>query len=166
MTGWRGTLLQPLANLYGAAARAKFERAEHHRAGLPVICVGNFTAGGTGKTPLTALICSRLKAEGQKPVVLTRGHGGRINGPHWVDPARDNARDVGDEPLLLAAAAPVLVSRNRRDGAREIERRGEHTVIVMDDGLLNGSLEKDCSIAVLDGVRGLGNGEVIPAGPL
>jgi tetraacyldisaccharide 4'-kinase len=160
-----------VAALYGWAARQRFARTEPYRSRLPVICVGNFTAGGTGKTPLALHLCRRLEAAGHQPVVLTRGYGGRLSGPYWVnarsDTGRDTGRDVGDEALLLADAAPTLIARDRRAGARAIET-GPHpaTVIVMDDGLQNPALAKDLAIAVVDGGRGLGNGLVIPAGPL
>jgi tetraacyldisaccharide 4'-kinase len=161
------TALQPLGALYGAAVRHRFERTDPYRSRLPVICVGNFTAGGTGKTPLALHLCRRLEAASHQPVALTRGYGGRLSGPYWVDATRDTARDVGDETLLLARTAPTLVAGDRRAGARAIET-GPHpvTVIVMDDGLQNPGLAKDLTIAVVDGGRGLGNGQVIPAGPL
>jgi tetraacyldisaccharide 4'-kinase len=131
------------------------------------VCVGNFTAGGTGKTPLSLLIARTIEALGAKPAFLTRGYGGRIAGPHWVSSGRDSARDVGDEPLLLANVAPTLVCRDRAAGARAIVSTGAgHGAIVMDDGLQNGALAKDLTIAVVDGRRGVGNGLVIPAGPL
>ncbi len=160
-------LLRPLGALYGWAARTRYLRARSYRSRLPVICVGNFTAGGTGKTPLTIYLSEQLKAAGHEPVVLTRGYGGRLSGPYWVDARTDNARNVGDEPLLLARAAPTLVARDRAAGARAIES-GPHpaTVILMDDGLQNPTLAKDFSIAVVDGARGVGNGLVMPAGPL
>jgi tetraacyldisaccharide 4'-kinase len=163
------TVLQPLAALYGWSATARYWRATPYRSRLPVICVGNFTAGGTGKTPLAMHLCERLKAAGHEPVALTRGYGGRLAGPYWVNAKSDVARDVGDEALLLARAAPTLVARDRRAAAHAIET-GPHpaTVIVMDDGLQNPGLAKDLTIAVVDGSRGrgLGNGLVIPAGPL
>jgi tetraacyldisaccharide 4'-kinase len=163
------TVLKPLAALYGWAATARYWRATPYRSRLPVICVGNFTAGGTGKTPLTIHLCERLKAAGHEPVALTRGYGGRLSGPYWVNAKSDVARDVGDEALLLARAAPTLVARDRRAGAHAIET-GPHpvTVIVMDDGLQNPGLAKDLTIAAVDGDRGrgLGNGLVMPAGPL
>ena len=161
------TVLKPLAALYGWAATARYWRATPYRSRLPVVCVGNFTAGGTGKTPLVIHLCERLKAAGHEPVALTRGYGGRLSGPYWVNAKSDVARDVGDEALLLARAAPTLVARDRRAGAHAIET-GPHpvTVIVMDDGLQNPGLAKDLTIAVVDGGRGLGNGLVMPAGPL
>jgi tetraacyldisaccharide 4'-kinase len=161
------TILQPLGALYGWAAAARYFRATSYRSRLPIVCIGNFTAGGTGKTPLAIHLCERLKAAGHEPAALTRGYGGRLTGPYWVNANSDVARDVGDEALLLAKAAPTLVARDRRLGARAIEI-GPHpvTVIVMDDGLQNPALTKDLTIAVVDGGRGLGNGLAMPAGPL
>jgi tetraacyldisaccharide 4'-kinase len=160
-------LLQPLGALYGRVAEARYFRTTPYRSRLPAICIGNFTSGGTGKTPLAIHLCEHLKAAGHEPAVLTRGYGGRLSGPYWVNAASDVARDVGDEALLLARAAPTLIARDRRLGARAIEV-GPHaaTVIVMDDGLQNPGLTKDLAIAVVDGARGIGNGLVAPAGPL
>lgn len=159
--------LAPLAAIYGWAAETRYNRASPYRSRLPVVCVGNFTAGGSGKTPLAIHLCEQLKAVGHEPVALTRGYGGRLAGPYWVDAASDAARDVGDEALLLAVAAPTLLARDRAAGARAIEV-GPHpaTVVVTDDGLQNPSLAKDFTIAVVEGGRGLGNGRVMPAGPL
>ncbi|MDX2202766.1 MAG: tetraacyldisaccharide 4'-kinase [Hyphomicrobiaceae bacterium] len=160
-------LLSPLGRLWGHVARRRLARARPYRSRLPVVCIGNFTAGGTGKTPLVLHVCALLAARGEAPAALTRGYGGSFKGPYWVDPVHDHAAQVGDEALLLAAAARTLVSRNRALGARAIEA-GPHatSVIVMDDGLQNPSLEKDLVIAVVDGARGFGNGRVLPAGPL
>jgi tetraacyldisaccharide 4'-kinase len=157
--------LGPLGALYGRAAAARFSWVRPYRSRLPVICVGNFTAGGTGKTPLVMHLCQRLAAAGRRPVALTRGHGGRQRGPHRVG-AGDTAADVGDEALLLARAAPTLIARDRAEGARAIEAAGDADAIVMDDGLQNPQLAKDLRLAVVDGGRGLGNGRVMPAGPL
>lgn len=161
------TVLEPLAAFYGRIAERRYLRGVPHRSRLPVICVGNFTLGGTGKTPLVIHLCDRLKAAGHEPVALTRGYGGRLAGPYWVSAASDVARDVGDEALLLAKTTPTHVARERRAGALAIES-GPHpvTVIVMDDGLQNPTLAKDMTIAVVDGARGIGNGLVFPAGPL
>lgn len=160
-------LLGPVGNLYGAVAKSRYQRGKPYRSRLPVVCVGNFTAGGTGKTPLTLHLARDLAARGHQPVALTRGYGGRLAGPYWIDGASDTAREVGDEALLLAAATRTMLARNRPDGARAIET-GPHpaTVVLMDDGLQNPSLEKDLAIAVVNGLRGFGNGRVIPAGPL
>ena len=165
--GLAARLLSPAAKAYGAIAEARFRREQPYRASLPVICIGNFTAGGTGKTPLTRLVLEHLISLGERPVCLTRGYGGCVAGPVWVEPGRHRAADVGDEPLLLARSAPVVVSRDRVAGARAIEAaEPKATVIVMDDGLQNPSLAKDLTIAVVDANRGMGNGHVIPAGPL
>jgi tetraacyldisaccharide 4'-kinase len=157
--------LAPLGALYGWAVQARYRRAKPYRAHLPVVCVGNLTAGGTGKTPLTLHLCAHLQAAGLRPAVLTRGYGGSHAGPHWVAEG-DRAEAVGDEALLLARAAPTLVSRDRAAGARAIEARAAIDAIVMDDGLQNPQLAKDLTLAVVDGARGLGNARVIPAGPL
>ena len=166
--------LSPLAALYGWAACRRYARVAPYRSRLPVVCVGNLTAGGTGKTPLTLHLCGLLQAGGRHPAVLTRGYGGRLAGPHWVAEG-DGADAVGDEALLLVRAAPTLVARDRAAGARVIEGAigsGQEpgavaaNVIVMDDGLQNPQLAKSLTLAVVDGTRGLGNGRVIPAGPL
>ncbi|MCL4766945.1 MAG: tetraacyldisaccharide 4'-kinase [Hyphomicrobiaceae bacterium] len=159
-------LLRPASLLYSWAVERRFQRARPYRASLPVICIGNLTAGGTGKTPLAIRIAEELAGLGERPAFLTRGYGGQIPGPHWVDPKSDRAAAVGDEPLLLAATAPTVVSRDRAAGARAIESAGAASVIVMDDGLQNTALAKDLAIAVVDARRGFGNGEVLPAGPL
>lgn len=157
--------LAPVAALYGWVARSRFTLVKPYRSRLPVLCAGNFTAGGTGKTPLALHLCEVLRELGKRPVVLTRGYGGRTSGPHWVQ-AGDTADAVGDEALLLRKAAPVLVARDRAAGARSIEASPEADAIIMDDGLQNPQLAKDLTIAVVDGRRGLGNGRIIPAGPL
>lgn len=160
-------LLVPVAGVWGAAARWRYRHGEGFRADVPVVCVGNFTAGGTGKTPISLLIADELKRLGCRPAFLTRGYGGRVQGPHWVMPARDTAADVGDEPLLLAREAPTMIARDRARGARAISAsEARFDAIVMDDGLQNGSLAKSLVIAVVDGRRGIGNGLVMPAGPL
>lgn len=146
-------------------------RVAEYTSTLPVICVGNFTAGGAGKTPASAMIVRRLIEMGLRPAILTRGYGGRERGPHWVraatgDVSGDTAETVGDEPLLHAAIAPTMVARDRVAGARCIEAADRFDVIIMDDGLQNPALGKSLSIAVVDGRRGVGNGRVIPAGPL
>lgn len=160
------TCLAPLASIYGWAATTRYARVAPYRSRLPVICAGNFTAGGTGKTPLVLHLCERLQASGHHPVALTRGYGGRHAGPHWVA-SSDSADDVGDEALLLARIVPTLIARDRAAGARIVEEMsGPARVLVMDDGLQNASLAKDLAIVMVDAVRGLGNRLVMPAGPL
>jgi tetraacyldisaccharide 4'-kinase len=157
------TILRPPSLLYGAVAGRRMRRAGG-RAGVPVICVGNFTVGGAGKTPTALMLAGLLRAAGKTPVFLTRGYGGRLPGPVRVED-RHGAEDVGDEPLLLARSAPTIVSRDRPAGAK-LARGLSANVIVMDDGLQNASLRKDLAVAVVDGAMGIGNGLVLPAGPL
>ena len=164
----RARLLAPIGQLYGSIAQSRYLRRQPYRSRIPVICAGNFTAGGTGKTPLAIAIGRLLLERGRSPVFLTRGYGGDDAGPAWVaETAPSAARRFGDEPLLLARIAPTLVARDRAAGARAIEVSGRKVgAIIMDDGLQNPALAKDLSIAIVDGRRGLGNGEIIPAGPL
>ena len=164
---WQSTVLKPLAYIYGAISVRRFNSTTSFRSKFPVICVGNFTAGGTGKTPMSILVAELVEGLGYEPWFLSRGYGGRLDGQERVDIARHSAAEVGDEPLLLAKRAPTVISRDRRLGAEFIARQAPvNAVIIMDDGLQNPSLFKDLSIAVVDGKRGLGNGAVIPAGPL
>jgi tetraacyldisaccharide 4'-kinase len=164
---WQATLLSPAAALFGAIAQRRIVNGKPYRSRLPVICVGNFTAGGSGKTPLALLLAKLVAAEGREPWFLSRGYGGKLEGPVRVDTNRHSASDVGDEPLLLARAFPTVIARDRRKGAEAIERMANNNaVIIMDDGLQNPTLGKDFSIAVVDARRGFGNGRVIPAGPL
>jgi tetraacyldisaccharide 4'-kinase len=150
--------------IYGAVAGARMRRAGA-RAAVPVICIGDPTVGGAGKTPTAIAVAKLLRAEGERPFFLTRGYGGRARGPLLADPARHGADEIGDEPLLLAAAAPVVVSADRVAGARLAAQSGA-SVIVMDDGFQNPALEKNFSLLVIDGGSGVGNGLVFPAGPL
>ena len=158
-------LLWPFSALYGAVAGWRMGRPPRARAPVPVVCVGNFVVGGAGKTP-TALALARIaRAEGLKPGFLSRGHGGSETGPLLVDPEEHGAEKVGDEPLLLAAAAPTVVSRERPRGVPLLIEEGVD-LIIMDDGFQNPSLGKDFSFVVVDGETGTGNGMVLPAGPL
>ncbi|UPJ51161.1 tetraacyldisaccharide 4'-kinase [Bradyrhizobium sp. 200] len=157
-------LLKPLAALYGAIAAQRLQRKGLH-AGIPVLCVGNYHVGGAGKTPTVLALAKLLRELGETPVVLSRGYGGELRGPVRVDPVRHPASDVGDEPLMLAGALPVVVSRNRADGVPLARAQGA-TVILMDDGFQSPAVVKDASLIVIDSERGLGNGQVFPAGPL
>lgn len=161
--GAAAALLRPAAALYGAVAASRLE-GPGTRAARPVICVGNPTLGGAGKTPTAIAIAALLKDMGEAPVFLSRGYGGRRHGPHLVDPAHDTAAEVGDEPLLLARAAPTVIARDRPAGAALAATLG--SVVVMDDGFQNPSLTKDLSLLVVDAAVGLGNGLTFPAGPL
>ncbi|HZJ12562.1 MAG TPA: tetraacyldisaccharide 4'-kinase, partial [Methyloceanibacter sp.] len=162
-TGVASAALSPLAALYGRVAASRLARGGAYRSRLPVICIGNFTAGGGGKTPTAIAVASLLKAMGKSPAFLTRGYGGTAKGVVRV--SGQDAEAVGDEPLLLAAIAPTFVSADRVAGAKAIEET-DADVIVMDDGFQNPSLAKDLSLIVVDAASGLGNGLLIPAGPL
>lgn len=159
-----GALLSPLAGIYGAAAALRM-RATGQSVGVPVICLGNLTVGGAGKTPAALAVAHILLAGHQRPFFLSRGYGGQWPGPVRVEPSVHSAANVGDEPLLLARLAPTIVARDRLKGA-EAARRAGATVIVMDDGFQNPALAKQLAILLVDGRRGIGNGRVIPAGPL
>lgn len=162
-SGLASALLTPVASVYGSIAAKRLRRSGTH-AGVPVLCIGNFTLGGAGKTPAAIALAEMLTQAGETPFCLSRGYGGHNKGPHRVVP-EDDAANVGDEPLLLARSAPTIVSRDRIAGAK-LAKTQDASVVVMDDGLQNPSLAKDFTLAVIDGRRGIGNGCVFPAGPL
>jgi len=161
-------LLAPLGWLYGASVANKARRANPYRSSARVICVGNLTAGGSGKTPVAMAVAATLAALGKKVFFLTRGYGGSEVGPLLMENPRlekVSADAVGDEAMLLARIAPTIVSRDRAAGAKLAEAKGAE-IIVMDDGHQNFSLAKDLSLVVVDATSGFGNGLIIPAGPL
>jgi tetraacyldisaccharide 4'-kinase len=163
-------LLKPLSWIWAAATARRIAKGAPRDPGVPVICVGNLTVGGTGKTPIVRELAHRLQSAGVKPAVLTRGHGGRLKGPVVVDIARHKAADVGDEPLMLAKDFPVIVSRDRAAGALEAVAQGAE-VVVMDDGHQNPSVRKTLSLIVVDGETRdnewpFGDGSVFPSGPM
>lgn len=162
---WLARLLTPLGALY-AIATARQVQFPGYAAQIPVICIGNLNAGGTGKTPTTIALIGYLAQRGAASVhVVSRGHGGRLAGPVQVNPSKHSAADVGDEPLLLAAFAPTWVAKNRASGVQAAERAGA-SVILLDDGFQNPTVTKSLSIVVVDAAYGFGNGRCMPAGPL
>jgi len=158
------TLLRPLAWLYGTITLRRM-RQPGAELPIPVICIGNFVAGGAGKTPTAIAVADRLARRGETPFVLMRGYGGRLAGPVEVDPAGHAAADVGDEPMLMARHVRTVIARERLAGARLAHGLGA-SVIVMDDGLQNPALAKRLRLAVVDGASGVGNALCLPAGPL
>ena len=170
--GWLSAALAPVAGLFGAAValrRAAYRRGwiSSVRAGAPLVVIGNITVGGTGKTPITGWLAERLMAAGRNPAVVSRGYGGRRQAaPVRVTPQADPA-EVGDEPVMLAlqAGCPVWVCTDRASAARRAVEEGAD-VVLSDDGLQHYRMARDLEICVIDGDRGLGNGRLLPAGPL
>lgn len=158
-------LLTPLGWIYAAATARRIARTTPSPAPCPVICVGNLTLGGTGKTPVAIAVIEAARALGRKPAALTRGWKAKLAPPAKVDPAIHSAREAGDEPLLLARAAPTYIDPDRIHGAAMAQSEGAD-LIVMDDGHQNPKLEKTLSLVVADAVSGWGAEKVFPAGPL
>lgn len=163
--GGLALMLAPLSRLWALGSRWKRATTTAWRAPVPIICVGNLTVGGTGKTPAAIAIAHRLLASERKPVLVSRGYRGRLAGPIRVDPAHHTASEVGDEPLLLAAAAPTVVAKNRLAGVRTAIGLGAE-IVILDDGFQDPRLAHDLALVVVDGGAGFGNGRVLPAGPL
>jgi tetraacyldisaccharide 4'-kinase len=171
--GGMGTIravLTPISWIWAAVTARRIARATPVDPGVPVICIGNVTVGGAGKTPVVRATAERLAARGHAVHLLSRGYGGRLEGPVRVDPQRHASTEVGDEPLMLAREFPVWVARDRAAGAKAAAQAGAQ-VIVMDDGHQNPSVKKALSVVVVDGETRnhewpFGDGRVFPAGPM
>ena len=162
---WRAYALYPASAIYAAVAKRRMTYARRERIDIPVLCVGNFTVGGAGKTPVSIALAREAKRMRLSPGFLSRGFGGNFSTPHVVDAHHDSARHVGDEPLLLAEHAPVVVTPDRAAGARLLASRG-CDLVIMDDGFQSARIHMDYAMLVIDGRRGVGNGHVIPGGPM
>ena len=162
---WRAYALWPLSRLYGLVAGRRMRRGRRVEVPVPVICVGNFTVGGAGKTPTAIAIARAAKARGLKPGFLSRGYGGSLDVTTVVDPHHHRARAVGDEPLLLAREALTVISRRRVRGAQKLVEEGAD-LIIMDDGFQSAQLAFDYALLVIDTRRGIGNGHLVPGGPV
>ncbi len=162
---WRAYGLWPFSWVYGRISGSRMDHARRASIPVPVICVGNFTVGGAGKTPTAIALARAARQKGLKPGFLSRGYGGSLDVTTVVDPSHHRARDVGDEPLLLAREGLTVICRKRVEGARRLVAEGAD-LIIMDDGFQSARLTFDFSLLVIDSRRGIGNGFLIPSGPV
>ncbi|HMD62501.1 MAG TPA: tetraacyldisaccharide 4'-kinase [Stellaceae bacterium] len=158
-------LLLPVGAAWDAAGRLRRVLTRSYRAPVPVVCVGNLVAGGAGKTPVALALSDWLRERGVAVHVVTRGHGGGLQGPVQVDRTCHDALAVGDEALLHAAHAPCWIARDRAAGVGAAVAAGA-SAILLDDGFQNPRIAKTLALIVVDAAYGFGNGRVIPAGPL
>lgn len=161
---WQTILLAPFSWIYGAMTQWRLKRMQPYHSSAKVICIGNITAGGVGKTPVAMAMAEKYMAMGQKVVFVTRGYKSKLKNI-VVDLTKHSAAETGDEARLLAQVAPTVIAPNRAEGAKIAEQLGAE-IIIMDDGFQNPRLYKNESWLVFDGATGIGNGKIIPAGPL
>lgn len=165
---YQSSLLKPFSYLYRALQQAHYKwraRKKAYRPQAHTICIGNITAGGAGKTPVVLALYDLLQERGKTVTIISRGYGGKLQGPARVDPSGHSAADVGDEPLMIANRGKnIWISKQRTGAIKAVEAQSD--VILFDDGFQNPSIHKDKSLIVLDGTRGTGNNHMIPAGPL
>ena len=157
-------VLMPVSYLYEFLYKLRNKLTKTIKLKIPIICIGNITVGGAGKTPTAIAVAEYLISKGLTPHFLSRGYGRKLKGTLKVNDEH-TALMVGDEPILLSKVAPTWVCSNKLDGAEEAQKNGAE-VIIMDDGFQNPSIHKDLSILVIDEGFGIGNGKIIPAGPL
>lgn len=162
---WRAWALAPLSFVYGKVAGRRLARGKRGSVPAPVICVGNFTVGGAGKTPTAMALAKAAREMGYTPGFLTRGYGGSLDVTTIVDAHHHKATAVGDEALLLSRVATTVISRRRVDGAHKLISEGVD-LIIMDDGFQSARLELDFALIVIDSLRGVGNGHLVPGGPV
>lgn len=158
-------IMLPASLLYSFAGLLRKMITSKYYAKVPVICVGNVTVGGAGKTPVVLALTQLLSAQGFKVAIASRGYKGEITKPTLVDKNRHTVNSVGDEPLMLARIAPTYIAAIRPLAIQMAEENGAN-IVIMDDGLQNPSIAKTLSILVIDGKYGIGNGFIMPAGPL
>ncbi len=158
-------LLSPVEALYDFISKRKIRTATPYTAAGPVVCVGNVSMGGVGKTPFAIILAEQLQEAGRSPAFLTRGYGGTLKVPTLLG-GTHTARESGDEAQLLKSAGPVVVSSDRPAGARLAFSASGTELLIMDDGFQNPSLHKNLSFLLVDSETGFGNGRVFPAGPL
>lgn len=161
---WQTILLAPFSWIYGAITQWRLKRIAPYHSSAKVICIGNITAGGVGKTPVAMAMAEKYMAMGKKVVFVTRGYKSKLKNI-VVDLDKYSAEETGDEARLLAMMAPTVIAPHRDEGAKIAEKLGAE-VIIMDDGFQNPRLYKDESWLVFDGATGIGNGKIIPSGPL
>ncbi len=162
---WRAWSLSPVSYLYGRVAGRRMARKDRPSVSVPVLCVGNFTVGGAGKTPTALAVAKAAINKGLTPGFLSRGYGGSLDVTTLVDLHHHRADAVGDEPLLLAREAKTVISRRRFEGAERLVAEGCN-FIIMDDGFQSARLTIDFALVVVDSVRGIGNGHLVPGGPV